>query len=323
MATARLLDADQTSADADQAAADQDGQHARADQLLSDRDQASADRDHLGAADAAAQHQYETTRAARQKVSLERNVTQLERRRTAEDREVAARARDEQATRRDQRARERDVVAAPLEQSLAELEPVLAERIMRLREQAAADRTEAAGDRERAARDRHAAAHERARLERELLTAHLDDLTGAYRRDMGQLAVSHELDRARRGDGRFVLAFVDVDDLKLINDRDGHAAGDRALQTVVSTMRRALRSYDPIYRYGGDEFVAGMSGTDLDQAELRFEAIQATLERDAGITISVGLAPLAGTETADGLVARADLALSRRKGSRRNGHRLE
>lgn len=140
-------------------------------------------------------------------------------------------------------------------------------------------RARAAADREQAARDRINAAHERARLEAELRSAHLDQLTGAYRREMGQLALSHEIDRARRSDGRFVLAFVDVDRLKSINDRDGHAAGDRVLQTVVRVIRTRLSSFDPIVPYGGDEFICGLTGTDLGEAERRFEAIGVATKR--------------------------------------------
>jgi len=51
------------------------------------------------------------------------------------------------------------------------------------------------------------------------------------------MALSNEIDRARRSDGRFVLALVDVDGLKGVNDRDGHAAGDRVLQSVTEAIR--------------------------------------------------------------------------------------
>ena len=140
--------------------------------------------------------------------------------------------------------------------------------------------------------DRANAARERARLEAELRSAHLDDLTGAYRRDMGRLALSHEIDRARRSDGRFVVAFVDVDGLKDVNDREGHAAGDHVLETVVDAIRMRLRSFDPIIRYGGDEFVCGLIGTDIQEAERRFESIGAAIEQQAHVGISVGLAEL-------------------------------
>ena len=126
---------------------------------------------------------------------------------------------------------------------------------------------------------------------------------------MGRLALSHEIDRARRSDGRFVLAFVDVDRLKTINDRDGHAAGDRVLQTVVRAIRTRLRSFDPIVRYGGDEFVCGLTGTDLADAERRFEAIGIAIEAEARVGISVGFAALAAGDTADLLTERADAAM--------------
>ena len=51
------------------------------------------------------------------------------------------------------------------------------------------------------------------------------------------------------------MTFVDVDHLKLINDAHGHAYGDRVLHELGSTMRRGLRSYDVLVRYGGNQFV--------------------------------------------------------------------
>ena len=157
----------------------------------------------------------------------------------------------------------RDARAAGVPARTSEPEAVLLAQLEQLAAEAAADRARAAADRARAAIDRENAARERARLEAELHQAHLDGLTGAYRREMGHMALTHEIDRARRSDGRFVLAFVDVDGLKDLNDRDGHAAGDRALQTVVRSIRTRLRSFDPIVRYGGDEFVCGLGGTDV------------------------------------------------------------
>jgi diguanylate cyclase (GGDEF)-like protein len=123
------------------------------------------------------------------------------------------------------------------------------------------------------------------------------------------MALNQEIDRARRADGRLVVAFVDVDGLKDLNDRVGHAAGDRALQTVVSTIRTRLRSFDPITRYGGDEFVCGLGGTDLAETGRRFESIGVMIEADVGVGISVGLVALAAGDTADELTDRADTAL--------------
>jgi diguanylate cyclase (GGDEF)-like protein len=123
------------------------------------------------------------------------------------------------------------------------------------------------------------------------------------------MLLNQEIDRARRADGRLVVAFVDVDGLKELNDREGHAAGDRVLQAVVSAIRKRLRSFDPITRYGGDEFVCGLGGTDLLEARRRFDAIGISIEAEVGVGISVGLAALEATDTADVLTDRADTAM--------------
>ena len=141
---------------------------------------------------------------------------------------------------RDEAARHRDERTAALERSIDASETPLARKLELIRVRAAADRLRAATDRERAAadrehtaRDRAEAAAHRARLEADLHSAHLDALTGALHREIGWLALGHEVERARQGDGWFVIAFVDVHGMKEVNDRHGHAEGDRVLQTLV------------------------------------------------------------------------------------------
>jgi diguanylate cyclase (GGDEF)-like protein len=126
---------------------------------------------------------------------------------------------------------------------------------------------------------------------------------------MGRLALTKEIERARRADGRFVVAFIDVDGLKRVNDRDGHAAGDHVLRTLAATLRSNLRSFDPIVRYGGDEFVCGLSGVDPERVERRFDAIGQELRDAVGVGITVGLASLLPDDTLDRLISRADAAL--------------
>jgi len=155
--------------------------------------------------------------------------------------------------------------------------------------------------------------------EAELESAHVDQLTGAYHRELGKVALGREIARARRADGRFVLAFIDVDGLKAINDRDGHAAGDTLLQEVVRTIKGRLRSFDLIVRYGGDEFVCGLSGTDTKEARVRFDEIASTLEHDSRIGISVGLVGLEPGDTAALLTERADKAMLAIKALRHAG----
>jgi diguanylate cyclase (GGDEF)-like protein len=309
-------DSDQTASDADQSASSQDQKGSDRDQRASDRDQATADRDR--AADPprtqADETAYDTSRDERETVSFARTETRLDRARTADYRDASAAGRDRVAEGRDAAGRVRDLRNGREGGGATAMEVALLEQLELLTAEAAADRARAATDRARAAADRANAARERGRLEGELRLAHLDQLTGAYRREMGRLALSHEIDRARRSDGRFILAFVDVDDLKTVNDRDGHAAGDLVLKTVVAAMRTRLRSFDPIIRYGGDEFVCGIGGTDLEEARHRFDAIEAVIRDAVGVGISVGLVSLGATESLDELTARADAAMLEVKG---------
>ena len=138
-------------------------------------------------------------------------------------------------------------------------------------------------DRASAAEDRRQAADERERLESQLERAQLDDLTGFYLRGLGKAMLQREIDRSRRSEGRMVLAYIDVDGLKQVNDEHGHDAGDRLLVNVADAIRSRLRSYDPVVRMGGDEFVFVVSETDLDATHSVVKAIRGALtERQAG-----------------------------------------
>jgi diguanylate cyclase (GGDEF)-like protein len=306
-------DSDQIGADEDQIAAERDEADAESDQLASEADQARSDELLSPDAGEAELEAYEGSRVRREAAKIHRIATHLGRTRTTRARAVSAAERDATAKARDETARRRDARAQAIDRSIAASDAPPAEKIERVRARAQADRARAAADRERAAQDRAEAARERERLEAELRSAHLDDLTGAFRRDMGWLALTHEIARARRGDGRFVIGFVDVDDLKRVNDRDGHAAGDTVLRTVVIAMRSHLRSFDPIVRFGGDEFVCGLGGADVAEVKHRFGLIGEAVRKDAGVGISVGLAALADGETLDQVTARADAALLRVK----------
>jgi diguanylate cyclase (GGDEF)-like protein len=309
-------DSDRATSAADQVGSDSDALASTADQTSSDADQATADLDE--AANVGRSHaEYQKSRATRLRGSVQRRIARDQRGRSTDARSRAARSRDEAAARRDEQAKARDERAAEIEKSIALVDPDAARKLERLRIRAVADRAAAARDRALAAGERETAAAERAALEAHLESAHLDDLTGAYRREMGSLAISHEIDRARRSDGRFVVAFVDVDDLKGINDHGGHAAGDLALQLVVGAIRAKVRSFDPILRYGGDEFVAGLSATDLPGAERRFRSIQEEVNRQSDVTFSLGFAALEPDDTADDLIARADRDMYRRRAERK------
>jgi diguanylate cyclase (GGDEF)-like protein len=187
------------------------------------------------------------------------------------------------------------------------------------RERAALDREQAADDRARAAADRELAAAERAEalairaesaglLER----AATDALTGARTRILGLDEAERELERARRKGGQMMLAFVDVDGLKQVNDTRGHQAGDALLQGVGKALRTNLRPYDVIVRFGGDEFLCAMPDLSPYEARARFARIAhalAAIDRDH--SISFGLAQAWPGESLTALIARADADLLR------------
>jgi diguanylate cyclase (GGDEF)-like protein len=308
-------DADQTASDADRAASERDQAEADADQHASDRDQEASDRELAAHVPAAPDFQraHEISRTERQDTASARNVsallraqTTVERADTADHRDESARFRDLTAEARDKAAEERDRLAAASEHALG---PGRGDAVA-IRARAAADRARAAADREQAARDREEAAGDREQLRAQLQRAHLDDLTGVYRRAIGSVVLQREMDRARRSGRPLVVAFVDINGLKEVNDEQGHAVGDALLREVAAAIRSRLRSYDPIVRFGGDEFVCGLSDTDLDQARRRFDEIKATLAESWGdASISVGLTTQRPGDSLEELVARADDAM--------------
>ena len=122
--------------------------------------------------------------------------------------------------------------------------------------------------------------------------------------------LQREMDRARRAFEDLVVAFVDVDGLKAVNDNDGHLAGDSLLVAVADSLRACLRSYDLIMRFGGDEFVCVLPNTDVEHVRRRFADVSNALA--AGPTrgsITVGFTELGEDDSAEDLIRRADTDL--------------
>ena len=106
------------------------------------------------------------------------------------------------------------------------------------------------------------------------------------------------------------LAFVDVNHLKRVNDEQGHLAGDGLLKHVAGTLRRKLRPYDVIVRFGGDEFVCALANMHGDDVQHRFADIIQTLEANGfPAPISYGIADLQKGDDLERLLARADIDL--------------
>lgn len=146
------------------------------------------------------------------------------------------------------------------------------------------------------------------RLASEAMT---DDLTGVLRRGAGVAELSREIDRARRNSMEgIVVGFLDVNGLKAVNDAKGHAAGDDVLRAVVRAIRERVRSYDILFRYGGDEFVCVLLGATREQAERTFADISSRVVTvSGGQAVSIGLANVLDGDTAETVIARADAAL--------------
>jgi two-component system cell cycle response regulator len=124
------------------------------------------------------------------------------------------------------------------------------------------------------------------------------------------------------------VLMVDVDHFKSVNDRFGHAAGDRALRVVAETLRGNTRVFDSIARYGGEEFVVLMPGTGPDAAVAAAERLRASVAAAAfdtpdgspvHLTVSVGVAcSPEHPASPDALLAAADQALYDAKRGGRN-----
>jgi diguanylate cyclase (GGDEF)-like protein len=167
---------------------------------------------------------------------------------------------------------------------------------------------------------------ELARLNTQLVEdSRRDALTGLRnRRALAEDLVGLEAGR-EDGAAGFALALCDVDHFKAYNDRLGHLAGDQALRAIAATVRGSLRPGDIAYRFGGEELLVILPGTDAEGARAAAERVRvavqrATLEHPDGVdgvlTISIGIA--AGGEDYSAQLARADVALYNAKRAGRN-----
>lgn len=155
----------------------------------------------------------------------------------------------------------------------------------------------------------------------------IDPLTGLFNRSFFFAAVEREIARSARSGRGFCLLMMDLDELKLINDRHGHFHGDRVLRAVGEIIRAGVRRIDTAARYGGDEFVVVLPETDPTGAYVLAEKIRlgvADLDLaipDANVrpSLSIGVVAYPGDgRTSDELMIAADAAMYRSKRSGKN-----
>ena len=169
----------------------------------------------------------------------------------------------------------------------------------------------------------------RGHLEEQRQKALCDPLTGLPNRAAWSERLELEVARWQRHGGDLLLAVLDVDLFKRINDGYGHLAGDKVLKIIANELQRRLRKTDFIARFGGEEFVVLLGATPIAGAVTLLEQLRAAVaacpfhfkgERVV-ITLSAGLAAFAPGEDADTVFERADQALYRAKRAGRD--RLE
>lgn len=154
-----------------------------------------------------------------------------------------------------------------------------------------------------------------------------DQLTGAYNRRAYDKRIEEEMERFLRYQSVFSLLVIDADKFKNINDRYGHAVGDKCLQEIIKRTIPLLRKNDMLARYGGEEFVVIMPGTGKDGAKEAAEKIRQTIEKigfiykkeKVKVTVSIGVTEVMETDTThESVFERADIAVYQAKKQGRN-----
>jgi diguanylate cyclase (GGDEF)-like protein len=155
-----------------------------------------------------------------------------------------------------------------------------------------------------------------------------DDLTKAFNRRFFESYLDEEIERSRRYGSLFSIIFLDLDDLKMVNNFYGHLTGSRTLQEVAKRILSAVRGIDKVVRFGGDEFCIILPQTDQDQAMLVANRVRKSLtaslihldaDIEISITASFGIAsyPTHALSKED-LIRQADQAMYRVKSTTKN-----
>lgn len=166
----------------------------------------------------------------------------------------------------------------------------------------------------------------REHLEEQRQKALIDPLTGLPNRAAWTERLEHEISEWQQHGNTLLLAMLDLDHFKRINDNYGHLAGDKVLKIIATVLRKRLRGTDFIARFGGEEFVLLMPGTAPAVGMKLLESLRAAIEacpfhfkgEPVTITISMGLTAFKPGEHSDLVLKRADQALYRAKHAGRN-----
>ncbi|MFA5794614.1 MAG: diguanylate cyclase [Candidatus Brocadiia bacterium] len=158
------------------------------------------------------------------------------------------------------------------------------------------------------------------------LMAYIDPLTGIGNRRYLEMNVQRRLDECSRYSWKFGMMFIDLDHFKKINDSYGHNIGDEVLRIMAGVLRRNLRPYDAVGRWGGDEFIATVVGVNQNSLQTLANRLLHNIEqnkffvrlRNIKSPISIGVTMGKTTDTVDGLIKRTDGLMYQSKKSGRN-----
>lgn len=160
------------------------------------------------------------------------------------------------------------------------------------------------------------------KLRRDLeFASRYDDLTQCLNKRAAMEALQREIAHARRHGNKLSIMLLDLDNFKNINDTHGHLEGDKVLVDFSRRAKLSLRETDQLTRFGGDEFMAILPDTDLEQASLIAQRLHEAAREDQSIawSVSIGLSEwLDQDDSVAALLTRADKALYKSKASGRN-----
>jgi len=153
-----------------------------------------------------------------------------------------------------------------------------------------------------------------------------DPLTCLYNRRAIADILAKEISRERRLRNGLALGICDIDYFKKINDTYGHLVGDEVLCEVARQLKKSLRQYDFVGRFGGEEFIVIVPGVTDQDLDSLFDRLRTTIAVNqiptkagsVSITISIGVANWQENDTEDDLLSAADTALYRAKSEGRN-----
>jgi diguanylate cyclase (GGDEF)-like protein len=161
-------------------------------------------------------------------------------------------------------------------------------------------------------------------LMQEKQLARTDTLTGLLNRIAFNDAAQSEIDKARRFKHPFTVAYMDLDNFKIVNDKLGHSVGDALLQLVADNIKKNTRVVDIVARLGGDEFIILLPETGIESAQLVFRKLQerimeAMQENRWPTTLSIGaITYINPPDTVDNMIKKADSLMYSAKNSGKN-----